>query len=200
MLHARGFLVAWGGVLALAFCEWPPLLAALKSLLNEGVAGHPEAAALAHLGLENAGSRWPKVTVGALRPGETLTLEDLEQLRAVTAELGSRIESRVWEFRRLHVAAYTARSLEQRTSDEVVVLPHSDTCAADTDARRGRSSFVDDVMAEWESGDLSQYLSRVNTGISVLHYTEPVPLDYVSACSKHHPGSRMRRWRGRNLA
>jgi hypothetical protein len=190
VLRARGFLVAWGGVLVLAFCEWPPLLAALKAGLNEGVEGRlPEA--LAHLGRENAGSRWPKVTVGALRPGETLSLEDLEQLRTVSAELRSQVESRVWEVRRLHVAAFTTRSLEQRTSDEAVLLPHSDSCAADADARRGRSSFVDEVMAEWEDGDLAQYLSRVNTGTSLVHYTESVPLDYVSVCRKYHPCSHM---------
>ena len=31
---ARGFLVAWGGVLTLAFREWPPMLLTLKALLN----------------------------------------------------------------------------------------------------------------------------------------------------------------------
>lgn len=180
-MHARGFLVAWGGVLALAFCDWPPLLKQLKACLNE-MEGAAEGGVLDHLARENAGSRWPKITLGALRPGVTLTLSDLTNLRNVTGELSRRLEEQhnsPWEIAKIHVAAYTSRSLEQRVCDEAVALPASRSCDAH-EREAPRSGLVEEVMREWEEGDLQRYLERVNTGTSALHYTEKISLDYVS--------------------
>jgi len=93
IFEARGFLVAWGGVLALAFREWPPIVRSLKDLMNAVAALHAGAAdqALLRLSVENPGSRWPKITIGALRPGHILTLQDLERLRALCLQSSKHI-------------------------------------------------------------------------------------------------------------
>ena len=95
IFEARGFLVAWGGVLALTFREWPPIVRSLKDLINavSVSALHAGAAdqALLRLSVENPGSRWPKITIGALRPGHILTLQDLERLRALCLQSSKHI-------------------------------------------------------------------------------------------------------------
>lgn len=180
ILQTRGFLLAWGGVLALSFCDWPPFLQKIKNLLN----GWTEGGALAHLAAENAGSRWPKITIGALRPGATLSLSDLTNLRRVTDDFKSRLQQQRpprWEILKMHVTAYTSRSLEHRITDEPVLLPTASSCSAnDRDEAPSRNRFVEEVMQEWEDGDLTHYLERVNSGTNSLHYTRKTSLDYVS--------------------
>ena len=87
----------------------------------------------------------------------------------------------------MSVVAYTSRSLEHRTAVAIqfpstigntqpaaschtsVALPSNSSC----------SRLVEDVMQEFESGDLEAYLPHVNTGINSLHYTSPIDLDYT---------------------
>ena len=87
----------------------------------------------------------------------------------------------------MSVVAYTSRSLEHRTDVAVpfpstigntrpaascyksMALPSNSSC----------SRLVEDVMQEFESGDLEAYLPHVNTGINSRHYTSPIDLDYT---------------------
>ncbi len=186
VLQARGFLVAWGGVLALAFADWPPLLLAIKAALNAlAEDGARSSKQLLQLAPENPGSRWPKITIGALQPDAQLSLEDLRSLRALCEESAEEMEGLVWNVSELQVATFTSRSLEKRTEVPIpLTSPGRAHCAAppgDGAVRcaNASSSFVEEVMQEWEHGDLVQYLSHVNTGASVLHYTQPCPPDHT---------------------
>jgi len=50
-----------------------------------------------------------------------------------------------------------------------MALPSNSSC----------SRLVEDVMQEFEIGDLEEYIEKVNTGINSLHYTSPVDIDYT---------------------
>jgi hypothetical protein len=87
----------------------------------------------------------------------------------------------------LSVVAYTSRSLERRT-DVAVPFPSTigntrpaASCYTSMALPRNSSCnrLVEDVMQEFESGDLEAYLPHVNTGINSLHYTSPIDLDYT---------------------
>ena len=71
--------------------------------------------ALEGLAEENAGSRWPKITLAALRPGQQLSLEDLELLRALCLREKDRLAQEVgqisWAPTELSVVAYTYEDL-----------------------------------------------------------------------------------------
>ena len=77
-LLGERYFVAWQGVLTLAFAGWPPSLEGLKRSLEDE---SPEL-----LAPENAGSRWPKVTLGCMRDGATLTADQFDVLRAICDE------------------------------------------------------------------------------------------------------------------
>lgn len=200
VFEGRGFIVAWGGVLALAFADWPPLLLAIKAMLNaraDGDVGGSEL--LTQLAEENHGSRWPKITIAALLPGQQLTLEDLRVLRTLCKQSAEEMarDGLVWNVGELQVAAFTSRSLEQRTdvpiplrrpqgASLIFVHNHSASIAAPrVDGFVGRGpiassrDLVEDVLQEWERGDLESYLARVNTGANVLHYMETCPLEHT---------------------
>jgi hypothetical protein len=89
----------------------------------------------------------------------------------------------------MSVVAYTSRSLEHRT-DVAVPFPSTigntrpaASCSCYTSmalpSNSSCSRLVEDVMQEFESGDLEAYLPHVNTGINSLHYTSPIDLDYT---------------------
>ena len=196
VLEARGFLVAWGGVLALAFADWPPLLLAIKAALNAlaDQALNPKPDVM--LAPENPGSRWPKITIGALQPDAQLSLEDLRALRSLCEKSAEEMEGLVWNVSELQVATFTSRSLAQRTEVPIpLTSPGGAHCAAPPgcvpcaaappgdgavrSANGSSSGLVEEVMQEWERGDLEQYLSRVNTGANVLHYTQRCPPDHT---------------------
>ena len=194
VFEARGFIVAWGGVLALAFADWPPLLLAIKAMLNAPADGDVWGREMIELAEENHGSRWPKITIAALLPGQQLTLEDLRVLRTLCQQSAEEMarEGLVWNVGELRVAAFTSRSLEQRT-DVLIPLksPQGASCERAASAAPwgegsvGRGTIassrdlVEDVMQEWEQGDLESYLARVNTGANVLHYMEACPLEHT---------------------
>lgn len=93
VLRPRAFFVSWSGVLTLAFSGWPPQAVALKQRLMErlGAAVRPE----------NPGSRWPKITLGALREGRApLSLDELKVLSSICADLSaSEFAQESWELR-----------------------------------------------------------------------------------------------------
>jgi hypothetical protein len=105
VLRPLSFFVAWNGVLCLVFDGFPPLLAALKDRLNSFVAADgssdgggaetsggagPESSP--QLPRENFGSKWPKVTLGAMSDGASaLSLEELSDLRKLCRLHGERL-------------------------------------------------------------------------------------------------------------
>jgi hypothetical protein len=74
VLRPFSFFVSWQGVITLAYKGFPPALVNLKKDLTDY---------FQHLPKENPGSRWPKTSLGALKDGQRLTPEQLEQLNAV---------------------------------------------------------------------------------------------------------------------
>jgi hypothetical protein len=65
------FFISWQGVLTLAFDGFPPAILDMKQRI---AAQHPA------LPPESSGSKWPKSSLGCLRDGVTLTLEQFETL------------------------------------------------------------------------------------------------------------------------
>ncbi len=65
------FFISWQGVMTLAFAGFPPAIVEMKNRLT---ALHPA------LPTESPGSRWPKSSIGCLRDGVTLTLDQFNAL------------------------------------------------------------------------------------------------------------------------
>ena len=78
ILRPRRYFTAWGGVLTLAFDGVPGQVGELKRALEEALPGLPQ---------ENFGSKWPKVSLGCLRDGRTLTRDELGALDRLCTEL-----------------------------------------------------------------------------------------------------------------
>ena len=78
ILRPRRYFTAWGGVLTLAFDGVPGQAGELKRALEEALPGLPQ---------ENFGSKWPKVSLGCLRDGRTLTRDELGALDRLCTEL-----------------------------------------------------------------------------------------------------------------
>lgn len=77
VLQPIGFLVAWNGVLTLAYSGFPPSLERLKIQLSARFGTLPR---------ENPGSLWPKTSLGALKNNQRLNLEQLQTLEKICRE------------------------------------------------------------------------------------------------------------------
>eukprot|EP00961_Rhodomonas_salina_P203197 2741754-Rhodomonas_salina.1 len=117
-LKAESFLVAWGGVLTLAFSAWPTPIRQLKQRLNDRAAWTARMAGNRTpppLVPENDGSKWPKSSLAALKDGRELSQQELERLHAVCSN-SDKILGGVsgLEVHGLSVVKYSCRSLENR--------------------------------------------------------------------------------------
>jgi hypothetical protein len=65
------FFISWQGVITLAFAGFPPAILEMK---NRIASQHPA------LPPEASGSKWPKSSLGCLRDGVTLTVEQFNTL------------------------------------------------------------------------------------------------------------------------
>lgn len=104
-LTPLSFFVAWNGVLTLAFSGFPNSIVNLKSHVTSAFG----------LRAENSGSKWPKCTLGVLREGVSLSLEQLTLLRALCTKYEPIIAQSSWVFRPVAASAvvFQCRSLEK---------------------------------------------------------------------------------------
>ncbi|KAJ3060942.1 T-complex protein 1 subunit beta [Podochytrium sp. JEL0797] len=77
------FFIAWNGVLTLAFTGFPAELVSLKDRISTefGTTIPPE----------NPGSKWPKMSLGALNDGKHLSSENVDQLNAICTQMATNL-------------------------------------------------------------------------------------------------------------
>ncbi|ELR16682.1 uncharacterized protein ACA1_089300 [Acanthamoeba castellanii str. Neff] len=176
-LRPWAFLVAWDGVLTLAYRGFPCSLVDLKQHI-----GHhfPE------LPPENPGSKWPKTTLGALAEGSPpLTLDQLRTLKRVCDECSAELRLRgtpAMRVDQLAVVVYCCASLEKRLITHRIDLLHHTGDVAAADIGEEEMKKVDDVLAEFDENQLERYIERVATGRNhAPHYRNPRPLHLPAA-------------------
>lgn len=149
-LPPRCFMVAWSGVLALAYEGWPQEVEDFKRTLGRELALKPE----------NPGSVWPKTSLGALRSGRRLTPEDLarlrtacaratEHLKVVGSAAGGAGQSPAVRVRVLHATTFMCRSHERLFCAVPLVLQGPPAGEASGSSREN----TDRVIAAYEADD-----------------------------------------------
>lgn len=109
-LQPYAFLVAWHGVLTLAFCSWPAPLAEIKKTLNEEIfTGRPEA----------FGSRWPKMTLAAIRDDAPDPSLDASALAGIFEACDS-LQSKLHELPPIQVRDLSIVSFGNRTLSKIL--------------------------------------------------------------------------------
>eukprot|EP00310_Coccolithus_braarudii_P015607 CAMPEP_0183344898 /NCGR_PEP_ID=MMETSP0164_2-20130417/10474_1 /TAXON_ID=221442 /ORGANISM="Coccolithus pelagicus ssp braarudi, Strain PLY182g" /LENGTH=168 /DNA_ID=CAMNT_0025515977 /DNA_START=67 /DNA_END=570 /DNA_ORIENTATION=- len=138
-LSPRALFVAWHGVLVLVLDGFSPPLQALKESINTKLDLTPE----------NFGSKWPKVTLGALSGERELSAAELELLHATCTSFNNRVASMpplpLW---RLSLASYTRRSLEAPLA--VIELPLGGPLANGDTPSTSEAERVASVLSEWD--------------------------------------------------
>eukprot|EP00243_Klebsormidium_subtile_P002819 TRINITY_DN15739_c0_g1_i1.p1 TRINITY_DN15739_c0_g1~~TRINITY_DN15739_c0_g1_i1.p1 ORF type:complete len:293 (-),score=35.06 TRINITY_DN15739_c0_g1_i1:157-1035(-) len=160
------FFVSWSGVLTVAFTGLPPELLQLKAQIDQ------ELPYLQTLKPENPGSKWPKVSLAALRDGKRLSLEQLSKLKRICSDLTKALaKERQLLVDKLAVVLFARCSLEETLSISNVplLLPSSDSTPTDQELRN-----VDKVMDEFASDRLEQYWFYASKdGNNISHYRNP---------------------------
>ena len=160
-LRPRRYFVAWSGVLTLALEGWPPDVTEMKKRMHENFPG---------LCSEAFGSKWPKVSLGCLTDGRTLSKDELRALDGLCAEFsgGKDFSGAALGVDRLELVLFSCRSLEQRLTTTKLWLGKSSSAA-----RRGGKVVTDvteSVLAE-RSGD-SYWDGVSRPGNREQHYRE----------------------------
>ncbi|CAM6092942.1 unnamed protein product [Calypogeia fissa] len=172
------YFVAWQGVLTVAFAGIPPSVIKLKKGINSQLAGC--------LVTENPGSKWPKISLGCLRDGMTLTLDQLRTLRQICSEemqFLSAIEPVVVD--NLSVVLYANCCLEKTITVATTPL------AFPVDISRPiaeETSLVQDVLNEFamenvkgyhsftsKAGNRSAHYRNFRAGATLVHFLKAVP-------------------------
>jgi hypothetical protein len=117
-VSARQFFISWNSVATLAYRGFSRTLLAVKRALEDGIAG---------LRPENAGSLWPKTTLGCLREQITLSEAQVHSLRRLclqhTAAFNNVSEGDcTLDIRELSLVTFHCRTLERRLTSENIVL------------------------------------------------------------------------------
>ncbi len=171
-------LVAWHGVLTLAFSGFPRPLAHLKQQINVSYASTLKA--------ENSGSQWPKSTLGCLNEGVVLTATQLQALQQICADFAKRFaatSSFDAPIGNASVVLFASRSLERtlhRSDVPLLPRPSASDTKASSSAPEHTADVVDaaaqarvQVVVKESSGvSAEQYLPMINrTGYRALHYS-----------------------------
>lgn len=183
-LAPEAFFLARSGVLTLAFRGFSPSLLAIKKEV---------ANSFPRMSPEFPGSRWPKITLAALKPGLSLSLQDVLAIHKLCAKWRETLlhTNAVLPVAELSVVHYQCRSLEKRTGTHSVPLA---TMAADNDDPPAwHRANVDRIMRQFTIAGLDQYLPRLcHVERDIGHYRQPsegstlvvpVPSDYLPVLS-----------------
>mmetsp|Transcript_130084 Transcript_130084/g.324292 ORF Transcript_130084/g.324292 Transcript_130084/m.324292 type:complete len:239 (+) Transcript_130084:35-751(+) len=159
-LKPRTFLVAWSGVLALAYDGWPAEVEALKSRLAERLGVNPE----------NPGSLWPKTSLAALHDGKKLSPEDVAALQEACKAATKKLKKATWApvVPELHVTTFVCRSHERLLCSAVLPLIGQPSGPASKASREN----VDKIIAECESD--GYWLQAAREGSRASHYRDGV--------------------------
>ncbi|GAQ81604.1 hypothetical protein KFL_000850200 [Klebsormidium nitens] len=160
------FFVSWSGVLTVVFTGLPPELLQMKAQIDQ------ELPYLQTLKPENPGSKWPKVSLAALRDGKRLSFEQLLKLKRICRDSSKALANeRQLLVDKLSVVLFASCSLEETLSISNVplLLPSSDSTPTDVELRN-----VEKVMDEFALDRLEQYWFYASKdGNSISHYRNP---------------------------
>mmetsp|Transcript_3268 Transcript_3268/g.9466 ORF Transcript_3268/g.9466 Transcript_3268/m.9466 type:complete len:268 (+) Transcript_3268:135-938(+) len=166
-LQPRAFLVAWSGVLTCAFAGWPAPVATLKSRID---AEHADA-----MDIEAPGSKFPKVTLAALREGRApLSEMELRALLAAAEECSrsclASSKAPPMRVSSLAVTLWQCGSHERLLSRHDMALrdakPGDDTSGPDA----SQQAYVSEVLAE--TTDPVAYLPMAQRPGDIRRYRE----------------------------
>ena len=153
--RTRAFFVARSGVLTLAYEGFSETLLDIKDEIDERI---PE------LQPENPGSRWPKTTLAALKPGMTLTRDDVYALRRLCDNWNDAIheDGRDFVVDQLAVVLFINRSLERRMLTAPIALqtPHLSIDPPPSD----HAQAVHRILDQFELEHLADYMEDILYG------------------------------------
>lgn len=152
-------IVAWHGVLTLAFEAWPKPMADIKKCITD----MPEFRSFS----ENFGTRWPKLTLAALNDdAPPLTLDRLRDLTALCQEFDAELQKLgAVPLTHCSIVMFASRSLEHCLCrvDYAFMQEESPSSSHQNEQEYDADSYeiVRDVVKETEQ-QLDEYISKVN--------------------------------------
>jgi len=153
-------IVAWNGVLTLAFEAWPKQLMNIKQRINST----PEFNTL----VESFGTRWPKVTLAAFKTEDTtITIDELKKLTSLCREFDTALQSmEPVPLECCSTVMFTSRSLENylfRVDYAFMPRDEEDGHLSLYNQEYDKESYtiVQKVIEETEQLDI--YIDKVNT-------------------------------------
>ena len=156
IINPYKLLVAWNGVLTLAFEAWPKPLADIKQHINE----LPEFSAKP----ENFGTRWPKLTLAALNDdAPPLTADNLKDLTSLCHQFDNELQQ-IGTIPLTHcsIVMFSSRSLEHYLCRVDYAFSSTQTLDdGDVSQEYDEDSYkiVKDVVSETL---LAEYIHKVN--------------------------------------
>eukprot|EP00978_Attheya_sp_CCMP212_P015039 scaffold38670_cov50-Attheya_sp.AAC.5 len=156
-LEPKAYFVAWNGVLCLMFTGFPPSLEHLKNLLNDGSNNAWKK--------EGFGSKWPKVTLGFLKYGQMLSLQEFEVLQSLCQRLSKKFSDCDHEtsisIQKISVVEYEQRGLERyRLRTDIALKDTGNNSTKNEVPSIEELQRTDSVYSEWN--DTHAYLEKVN--------------------------------------
>ena len=158
-IRPHRLIVAWNGVLTLAFEAWPRQLMNIKQRINST----PEFNTVP----ENFGARWPKVTLAAFKTEDTaITIDELKKLTSLCREFDLALQNMEHvPLTHCSIVMFTSRSLENylfrmdyafTTRDE-----DADLSLYNQEYDDESYNIVQNVIEDTEQ--LDTYIDKVNT-------------------------------------
>eukprot|EP01039_Chlorochromonas_danica_P007768 gene7768-8579_t len=151
------FFISWYGVLTVAFRAFPSSVFLFKQALQE------DSRAMDRLPLENPGSKWPKISIAALKDGAILSREQFEKLREICAMHSAGLERCSFPINRLTLVDFDCRSLEKVVCRRDIDLLPSDPSDKESEDEE-RYSSVRAVLSEASLDDY--FTSRIESSNS----------------------------------
>lgn len=161
-VEAGQFFISWNGVPTLAYKGFSPVLLDIKKAIASRVSCLQE---------ENSGSRWPKITLGALCDDRTLCLKDLITLRDICDSLNPALHNCILKINKLDIVLFYCRSFEQRLLTESIPLADPEDTSPPS---RDHLDEVSVIMKQFSRDRLQNYLPDVQKpGHRESHYRNP---------------------------
>ena len=155
------FFIAWHGVLTLVIKRWPTDILQLKQEINDKCFPRQE---------ENFGSKWPKVTLGALRTEVSFTKNDYVKLNTICNRFQSILNentSQLIPLESLSIVMMTCRSLEHYLVR--IDIPFKGIRSEDDSENNDSDSIVQSILQEQNEESYSDKV--IAPGNRDSHYT-----------------------------
>lgn len=172
MLIPRKFVISYQGVLVLAFEGFSNEMLEIKNKFSkEG--------GCQSLNDENMGSKWPKITLGCLKEGITLSKEQFKQLNDVCTKASDSLLKR-WkpiDFQALSIVQFKCRDLSPKNCVQELKITMKTNQPIEfrfAEPSKESKDYVEDRVLS-ETFDLEKYYPKVaSAGNRESHYIEPM--------------------------